>query len=82
MDRLAGRYPHYGWEHNAGYATFDHRQGIEEHGITPFHRRSFARVRAIAIGEQLELELPPENLDSLLGHDAEPELELAAVSEG
>jgi ribonuclease HII len=55
MDRLAARYPHYGWEHNAGYATLAHRQGIEEHGITPFHRRSFARVRAVELGEQLEL---------------------------
>jgi ribonuclease HII len=76
MERLASRYPYYGWEHNAGYATFDHRRGIEEHGITPFHRRSFARVRAIAVGEQLELELPPENLDALLVPA------LAAVSEG
>ena len=76
MERLAARYPDYGWEHNAGYATFTHRRGIEEHGITPFHRRSFARVRAIAIGEQLELELPPENLDALLAP------EYAAVSEG
>ncbi len=58
MDRLAARHPHYGWEHNAGYATLTHRRGIAEHGITPFHRRSFARVRAIAVGEQLELELP------------------------
>ena len=49
---------------------------VAEHGITPFHRRSFARVRAIAIGEQLELDLPPENLDALLMP------ELAAVSEG
>jgi ribonuclease HII len=57
MDRLAARYPQYGWEHNAGYATLAHRRGIEEHGITPFHRRSFARVRAVELGEQLELEL-------------------------
>ena len=59
MDRLAARHPHYGWEHNAGYATLAHRRGIEEHGITPFHRRSFARVRAVVLGEQMELELPP-----------------------
>jgi ribonuclease HII len=58
MDRLAARYPHYGWEHNAGYATLDHRRGIEEHGITALHRRSFARVRAVELGEQLELALP------------------------
>ena len=70
MDRLAARYPHYGWEHNAGYATLDHRQGIEEHGITVFHRRSFARVRAIALGEQLELDLDAE-LAELERPDAE-----------
>ncbi|HUH17537.1 MAG TPA: ribonuclease HII, partial [Methylomirabilota bacterium] len=58
MDRLAARYPHYGWEHNAGYATQVHRRGIEEHGITPFHRRSFARVRAVELGQQLELDMP------------------------
>lgn len=57
MDRLAARHPHYGWEHNAGYATLAHRRGIEEHGITPFHRRSFARVRAVELGEQLDLQL-------------------------
>ena len=57
MDRLAVRYPQYGWEHNAGYATLAHRRGIDEHGITVFHRRSFARVRAVALGEQLDLAL-------------------------
>jgi ribonuclease HII len=59
MDRLAARHPYYGWEHNAGYATLAHRRGIEEHGITAFHRRSFARVRAVELGEQMELDLPP-----------------------
>ena len=62
MDRLAARHPHYGWEHNAGYATLAHRRGIEEHGITAFHRRSFARVRAVELGEQMVLELPPTEL--------------------
>ena len=62
MDRLAARHPHYGWEHNAGYATLAHRRGIEEHGITAFHRRSFARVRAVELGEQMELDLPPGEL--------------------
>jgi ribonuclease HII len=57
MERLALRYPGYGWEHNAGYATLDHRDGIQALGITPFHRRSFARVRAVELGEQLELAL-------------------------
>lgn len=65
MDRLAGRYPFYDWEHNAGYATLAHRTGILEHGITPFHRRSFARVRAVVLGEQLELDLEAGGLGPL-----------------
>jgi ribonuclease HII len=55
MDRLARRYAPYGWEHNAGYSTRAHQRAIDEHGITPFHRRSFARVQAVALGEQLPL---------------------------
>jgi ribonuclease HII len=55
MDRLAARYRGYGWEHNAGYSTRMHQRAIVEHGLTPFHRLSFARIRAAAFGEQLEL---------------------------
>ena len=65
MERLARRYPQYGWEHNAGYATLDHRRGIEEHGITAFHRRSFARVRAVALGEQMALDLDLAGLEGI-----------------
>jgi ribonuclease HII len=57
MERLAHRYPGYGWERNAGYATRVHRDGIRELGVTPFHRRSFATVQAALLGEQLPLEL-------------------------
>ncbi len=65
MDRLGARYPWYGWEHNAGYATATHRDGIVEHGITPFHRRSFARIRAVVLGEQMELDLDALELEGL-----------------
>ena len=44
MCRLARRYPSYGWEHNAGYATAEHRAAIKESGVTPHHRRSFTPV--------------------------------------
>jgi ribonuclease HII len=83
MDRLAARHPYYGWEHNAGYATLDHRRGIEEHGITAFHRRSFARVRAVELGQQMELDLAsPDVLDELELGDLEPieEFEAALAS--
>jgi ribonuclease HII len=67
MEKLSRRYPYYGWEHNAGYATLDHRQGIEEHGITAFHRRSFARVRAVALGQQMALDLDLAGLEEIEG---------------
>lgn len=41
MHLLASRYPGYGWETNAGYATAAHRGAIVELGLTPHHRRSF-----------------------------------------
>lgn len=41
MRRLHAEYPHYGWDHNAGYPTREHREGIRRYGITPYHRRSY-----------------------------------------
>lgn len=82
MDRLAVRHPHYGWDHNAGYATLAHRHGIEQHGLTPFHRRSFARVRATELGEQLELALAPDDSHELQEPPLSAGRELAAISAG
>ncbi len=41
MDALAKEYPFYDWQSNKGYPTKKHRQGIREHGISPFHRKSY-----------------------------------------
>jgi len=41
MMKLSEQYPGYGWETNMGYPTEEHRVGIRNQGITPFHRRSF-----------------------------------------
>ena len=41
MMKLSEQYPGYGWETNMGYPTEEHRDGIRNQGITPFHRRSF-----------------------------------------
>ena len=41
MDRLAEEYPQYDWISNKGYPTKEHRQAIAEHGITPYHRKTF-----------------------------------------
>ena len=42
MCQLHEAYPYYGWNHNAGYPTKEHRAGIAAHGLTPYHRLSFA----------------------------------------
>ena len=57
MTRLAARYPGYGWEHNQGYATRDHRDAIRRQGLTPFHRRSFLALQRTLAGDQLDLDL-------------------------
>lgn len=41
MTQLHQEYPLYGWDHNKGYPTEEHYHAIEEHGPTPYHRRSF-----------------------------------------
>lgn len=45
MKDLAQMHPHYGWERNSGYPTKEHREAIDKHGVTEFHRISFAPVR-------------------------------------
>jgi ribonuclease HII len=44
MELLGQRYPAFHWDRNKGYATADHTMAIDEHGLTPHHRRSFAPV--------------------------------------
>lgn len=41
MEELAKEYPHYSWHKNKGYPTKDHRKAIKDHGINPFHRKTF-----------------------------------------
>jgi ribonuclease HII len=45
MQRLGAEFPHYGWEQNAGYPTRQHLDAIQKHGLTHFHRKTFAPVR-------------------------------------
>lgn len=57
MTLLSARYPGYGWEHNQGYATRDHRVAIRAMGLTPFHRRSFLALQRTLAGDQLDFDL-------------------------
>ncbi len=53
MDVLDKEFPQYGWSRNKGYPTREHRKGILQFGITPYHRRSYNLTRQ-------ELSLPFE----------------------
>jgi len=41
MMSLHKEYPLYKWNKNKGYPTKEHREAIKEHGITPYHRKTF-----------------------------------------
>lgn len=51
MDSLANEYPYYDWQKNKGYPTKAHREGIRDHGPSPYHRMSYNLTGAT----QLEL---------------------------
>lgn len=44
MREVAHLHPGWGFEEHVGYSTPEHRQAIEEIGISPLHRRSFQSV--------------------------------------
>jgi ribonuclease HII len=46
MRRLCTRFPAYGFSRHKGYATPEHRAAIALHGPCPFHRMSFAPLKA------------------------------------
>ena len=82
MAKLAARYPGYGWEHNQGYATRDHRAAIREFGLTPFHRRSFLALQRTLAGDQIALDLFGEAMepDMDVAREVSEELELVAAT--
>ena len=47
MTRLAARFPAYGWDVNAGYATAKHRAALRDIGPTAHHRPSFGTVAKV-----------------------------------
>ncbi|MBB2483946.1 ribonuclease HII [Mitsuaria sp. WAJ17] len=50
-DRLCRQWhashPEYGFAGHKGYPTAEHLQALREHGLTPWHRRSFGPVKAL-----------------------------------
>jgi ribonuclease HII len=75
MAKLAARYPGYGWEHNQGYATRDHRDAIRVLGLTPYHRRSFLALQRTLAGDQISLDLFDEAVETIEQADSLAELD-------
>ncbi|MDA8961932.1 ribonuclease HII [Congregibacter sp.] len=44
------QWPMYGFDAHKGYPTAAHLAALQEHGVCPLHRRSFAPVRAVMKG--------------------------------
>jgi len=52
MTALHETFPDYGWCRNKGYGTDEHALALARHGVTAYHRRSFAPVaQALAADE-------------------------------
>lgn len=47
MKHLHTAYPHYGFDKNAGYGVPAHQKGLKEHGVTPWHRKSYAPIKKL-----------------------------------
>ena len=41
MEELDTQYPAYNWKQNKGYPTIEHKNAVAEHGMSPFHRKTF-----------------------------------------
>ncbi|WP_144549020.1 ribonuclease HII [Bacillus sp. X1(2014)] len=45
MKEISQTYPVYGFQQNMGYGTKEHIEAIKQHGITSYHRKTFAPVK-------------------------------------
>lgn len=41
MVKLHKRYPKYKWASNKGYVTREHQEALDQHGPSPYHRKTF-----------------------------------------
>lgn len=52
MVRLAKDYPMYGFDKHKGYPTKMHKEALKLHGVTKFHRKTYAPVRDVLFSQQ------------------------------
>lgn len=41
MEEIDTQYPAYNWRQNKGYPTIEHKNAVAEHGMSPYHRKTF-----------------------------------------
>jgi ribonuclease HII len=56
MDRYHRRFPVYGFDHNRGYGTAEHRAAIRRYGPSPIHRFSFKGLATGYYGDWTKVE--------------------------
>ncbi|WGQ08201.1 ribonuclease HII [Pedobacter gandavensis] len=55
MEQIAEEYPVYQWKQNKGYPTIVHRNAALEHGLSPYHRKTFSISRPqLALFSEIE----------------------------
>ena len=47
MAEYGQKYPHYDFEHNAGYGTAKHLEGLKNYGVTAIHRKSYEPIKSM-----------------------------------
>ncbi len=45
MKEISRKHPEYGFSSNMGYGTTEHLEALKQHGITSYHRKTFAPVK-------------------------------------
>ncbi len=50
MADLHNEFPYYGWHTNSGYGTKAHQDGLKNHGICKYHRKSYAPIKVYING--------------------------------
>jgi ribonuclease HII len=53
MLELHAQRPEYGFDRHKGYGTPDHLEALRRHGVSAFHRRTFAPVRMLLVQPEL-----------------------------
>lgn len=72
MSRQHELYPEYGFDGHVGYGTAAHKAALEQHGVTPLHRKSFAPIAQL-LGNEINTYVKPSREGTTRGKGDESE---------